>query len=46
MAPAMLITPYARWVDLDGPLLLAKDRTPALEYENGLVYPPVSGLWG
>jgi L-alanine-DL-glutamate epimerase-like enolase superfamily enzyme len=46
MAPAMLITPYARWVDLDGPLLLARDREPALQYENGLVYPPVSGLWG
>jgi L-alanine-DL-glutamate epimerase-like enolase superfamily enzyme len=46
MAPAMLITPYARWVDLDGPLLLASDREPALRYENGLVYPPQSELWG
>ena len=26
MAPAMLVTPQARFVDLDGPLLLARDR--------------------
>jgi hypothetical protein len=42
----MLIAPYARWVDLDGPLLLASDRTPALEYENGAVHPPQRALWG
>ena len=46
MAPAMQITPYARWVDLDGPLLLAEDRSPALHYEVGKVYPPQSALWG
>lgn len=46
MAPAMLITPYARWVDLDGPLLLAEDRSPALHYEAGKIYPPQSALWG
>lgn len=46
MAPAMLITPHARWVDLDGPLLLASDRESPLQYENGLVYPPRSELWG
>ncbi len=46
MAPAMLITPYARWVDLDGPLLLAQDRTHALKYEAGKIYPPQRALWG
>jgi L-alanine-DL-glutamate epimerase-like enolase superfamily enzyme len=46
MAPAMLITPDARWVDLDGPLLLAEDRKPALQYEEGMVHPPQRGLWG
>jgi L-alanine-DL-glutamate epimerase-like enolase superfamily enzyme len=46
MAPAMLVTPQARFVDLDGPLLLARDRDHALRYDGGLVYPPASSLWG
>jgi len=46
MAPAMLLTPKARFVDLDGPLLLAQDREPALTYEGSIVHPPPSGLWG
>ncbi|HSP24740.1 MAG TPA: enolase C-terminal domain-like protein, partial [Saliniramus sp.] len=46
MAPAMLLTPQARFVDLDGPLLLAEDREHALRYEDGLVYPPMPELWG
>lgn len=46
MAPATLITPFARWVDLDGPLLLAKDRAPALDYSGGMVHPPDAALWG
>jgi L-alanine-DL-glutamate epimerase-like enolase superfamily enzyme len=46
MAPAMLLAQRARYVDLDGPLLLARDRTPGLRYEAGLVYPPQSELWG
>ncbi len=46
MAPAMLITRFARWVDLDGPLLLARDRSPALGYDGGLVHPPSEALWG
>ena len=40
MAPAMLIAQGADWVDLDGPLLLARDRAPALRYEGALVHPP------
>jgi L-Ala-D/L-Glu epimerase len=46
MAPAMLLANDARFVDLDGPLLLAKDRTHGLRYEGGTVFPPVPALWG
>lgn len=46
MAPAMVLAPRARFVDLDGPLLLAKDREPGLRYDGSLVYPPEPALWG
>jgi len=46
MAPAMLLTPSARFVDLDGPLLLAGDRKDGLTYDGSLVYPPSPTLWG
>jgi L-alanine-DL-glutamate epimerase-like enolase superfamily enzyme len=46
MAPAMLIAQGARFVDLDGPLLLAKDRDGGLRYEGSTVYPPEPELWG
>ena len=46
MAPAMLLTPQARVVDLDGPLLLARDRDGGLRYDGSLVYPPEAALWG
>lgn len=46
MAPAMLVTPHARFVDLDGPLLLARDRDHGLRYDGSLVYPPDASLWG
>lgn len=46
MAPATLLTAQARFVDLDGPLLLAQDRDHALHYEDGLVHPPTPELWG
>ena len=46
MAPAMLLAQTARYVDLDGPLLLAQDRPDGLRYEGSLVYPPVAALWG
>src|SRR6201999_2583042 len=38
MAPAMLLTPQARFVDLDGPLLLAQDRDDGLRYDETHVY--------
>jgi L-Ala-D/L-Glu epimerase / N-acetyl-D-glutamate racemase len=46
MAPAMLVAQRARVVDLDGPLLLARDRLQGLRYEGSLVHPPAPGLWG
>ena len=46
MAPAMLIAHHAAYVDLDGPLLLAQDREPALRYEGSTVHPPLPELWG
>lgn len=46
MAPAMLIAQQAQVVDLDGPLLLARDRPDGLVYEGAIVYPPQPALWG
>lgn len=46
MAPALLLAQQADYVDLDGPLLLAKDRPYGLRYAQSLVYPPTPALWG
>ena len=46
MAPAIFVAQSADWVDLDGPLLLARDREHGLRYADGLVYPPTPDLWG
>lgn len=46
MAPAVLVAQGTSVVDLDGPLLLAKDRANALKYDDKNVFPPVSKLWG
>lgn len=46
MAPAMILAQGADFVDLDGPLLLARDREPGLRYDGSLIYPPEPELWG
>lgn len=46
MAPAMIIAQGARFVDLDGPLLLAKDRSPGLLFDGSIIHPPEPELWG
>jgi L-alanine-DL-glutamate epimerase-like enolase superfamily enzyme len=46
MAPALLLAQRARYVDLDGPLLLARDRPQGLTYSGSLVFPPLPALWG
>jgi L-alanine-DL-glutamate epimerase-like enolase superfamily enzyme len=46
MAPALLLASRARFVDLDGPLLLARDRPDGIRYEGSMIYPPTRELWG
>jgi L-Ala-D/L-Glu epimerase len=46
MAPASLLGALADTVDLDGPLLLERDRAPGLRYDADLLYPPPPELWG
>jgi len=46
VAPAMLVAGDVDFVDLDGPLLLARDREHGLAYDGGTVYPPSVALWG
>ena len=46
MAPAVLIAQGAAFVDLDGPLLLAKDRDPGLRFDGSIIAPPSPVLWG
>jgi L-alanine-DL-glutamate epimerase-like enolase superfamily enzyme len=46
VAPALLLTGKAKFVDLDGPLLLPYDRLERLLYEGSLVHPPAAALWG
>ena len=46
MAPAILLAQQARFVDLDGPLLLSIDRAHGLRYGDSLVFPPSPSLWG
>jgi L-alanine-DL-glutamate epimerase-like enolase superfamily enzyme len=45
MAPALIVAQDADWVDLDSPLLLARDRVPGLSIIDGWIAPPL-GLWG
>ncbi|MGV3651155.1 MAG: N-acetyl-D-Glu racemase DgcA [Devosia sp.] len=46
MAPALLLAPYASWVDLDGPLLLAQDREHGLAITDGVIAPFGPEIWG
>ena len=46
VAPAMLLAQTANFVDLDGPLLLSKDRENGLRFDGSLVYPATPALWG
>jgi L-alanine-DL-glutamate epimerase-like enolase superfamily enzyme len=46
IAPALLLAQHADWVDLDGPLLLARDRAPGLAYDGATIHPPPPELWG
>jgi len=46
MAPAILPAQLAAFTDLDGPLLLARDRDHPLHYDETGVHPPEAALWG
>ncbi len=46
MAPALLVAQRAAIVDLDAPLLLARDRAEGLRYDGSTLYPPEPALWG
>ena len=46
IAPARALASFAEWIDLDGPLLLARDRERGLAYENGRIGLPSRQLWG
>jgi len=46
MAPATLLAQGAAYVDLDAPLLLARDREAGLRYDGSTVHPPTAALWG
>jgi L-Ala-D/L-Glu epimerase len=46
IAPAMLVAERARVIDLDGPLLLARDRPDGLRFDGSTVYPASPSLWG
>jgi L-alanine-DL-glutamate epimerase-like enolase superfamily enzyme len=46
VAPARLLASNAHWLDLDGPLLLARDRDHGLWYRDGKIGMPASKLWG
>jgi L-Ala-D/L-Glu epimerase len=46
IAPSMLVAEQARVVDLDGPLLLERDRPDGLRFDGSIVHPPSRSLWG
>ncbi len=46
MAPAMVLAQEADFVDLDAPLLLAKDRPHGIAYHGSLMHPFSPALWG
>jgi L-alanine-DL-glutamate epimerase-like enolase superfamily enzyme len=46
MAPAFFLAQDTRYVDLDGPLLLAKDRQQGFHYIGSQMLPPIGTLWG
>jgi L-Ala-D/L-Glu epimerase len=46
IAPARLLAGAADWIDLDGALLLRRDREDGLAYGNGKIGLPSRQLWG
>ena len=42
----MLVAQGAAFADLDGPLLLARDRDPGITFLGSHMQPPPAALWG
>ncbi len=45
MAPAFIVAQLCDFVDLDGPVFLAEDRSPTVQYSNGTIWCP-DEVWG
>jgi L-alanine-DL-glutamate epimerase-like enolase superfamily enzyme len=46
MAPTFVVGCLCDLADLDGPLLMKRDRLPGLRFSNGTVEPPGRNVWG
>lgn len=46
IAPARVLASFAEWIDLDGPLLLARDREHEIAYNKSRIGMPSRELWG
>lgn len=46
MAPMMILESFADYIDLDGPLLLARDRSGGLTYSEARIMPASRHFWG
>ena len=46
MAPVHLVAQGVEFDDLDGPLLLAEDRSNPIRYDGSQMYGPSAALWG
>jgi L-alanine-DL-glutamate epimerase-like enolase superfamily enzyme len=46
MAPSHVLAQLCEFVDIDGPLLIKKDRDGGLIYERGMVSLPPNHFWG
>jgi L-alanine-DL-glutamate epimerase-like enolase superfamily enzyme len=46
IAPALLLAADAQVVDLDGPLLLARDRAHGVHFDGSVIHPASAELWG
>jgi L-alanine-DL-glutamate epimerase-like enolase superfamily enzyme len=46
IAPARVLASFAEWIDLDGPLLLARDHEHEIPYNKGRIGMPSRELWG
>jgi L-Ala-D/L-Glu epimerase len=45
MAPAFIVAQLCDYIDLDGPIFLAQDRSPSVTYHDGSVFCG-DGIWG